>query len=161
MIALAQPLEIDAGRRDRLRGTSHEIRSRSSARHGSRTARCSVTDRDDVPAVCGRRAASPLIARLFDSVAPLVNTTSRNRAPMSAATCSRALFDGLAGLPAERMIPARRVAEVLREKRQHGIEHARIDRSRRVGVEIDGVHGVRSDRQYDSRQSKSTEITEN
>jgi hypothetical protein len=41
--------------------------------------------RDDV-----RRAyAVPLIARLFDSLAPLVKTISPADAPMSAATCSR------------------------------------------------------------------------
>ena len=52
-----------------------------------------VLDRggDDVPAARGRPPApAPRTARLFDSVAPEVNTMSSGRAPISAATCARA-----------------------------------------------------------------------
>ena len=48
-------------------------------------------DGDDVAsASSGARATAPAIARLFDSVAPLVKTMSRGRAPISAATWPRA-----------------------------------------------------------------------
>ncbi len=36
------------------------------------------------------KRAAPLMARLLDSVAPEVKTTSRGSAPISSATCSRA-----------------------------------------------------------------------
>ena len=89
----------------------------------------------------GAAPARPLIARLFDSVAPLVNTTSRKRAPISVGDLLARLLDRLAGLPAKGMISARRIAEVLRKKRQHRVEHARIDRSRGMGIEVDRFHG--------------------
>ncbi len=47
------------------------------------------------------------------------------------------LVDRLFGLPAERMVAARRVAEVLGEVRQHRLDHARIDRRRGVIVHVD------------------------
>ena len=47
-------------------------------------------DGDDVIALQPQRAATPLIARLFDSVAPLVKTISFALAPMQPATCRRA-----------------------------------------------------------------------
>ena len=47
------------------------------------------------------------------------------------------LFDRLFGFPPERMVAARRVAEVLREVRQHRLDDARIDRRRRVIVHVD------------------------
>src|SRR5206468_13019588 len=46
-------------------------------------------------------------------------------------------FHRLGGLPAEGMIPAGGIAEVLAEKRQHRVEHARIDGSGGVRVEVD------------------------
>ena len=47
--------------------------------------------RDEVVAPWpGGPATTPLIARLFASVAPEVKTTSRGSAPISAATCARA-----------------------------------------------------------------------
>ena len=64
--------------------------SRSSDRHGSSTAACSiavVTMWRPFPA-CDR--AIPFTARLSDSVAPEVKTISSGAAPMRAATCSRA-----------------------------------------------------------------------
>ena len=52
--------------------------------------------RDDViAALAAARRAAPLIARLFDSVAPLVKTISPAVAPMSAATVPAGLVDGL------------------------------------------------------------------
>ena len=48
-------------------------------------------DRDEViAAVAAAHARAPLIARLFDSVAPLVKTISPAVAPISAATSRRA-----------------------------------------------------------------------
>ena len=47
------------------------------------------------------------------------------------------LLDRLFGLPSKRMVAARRIAEVLGEVRQHRLDHARIDRRRRVIVHVD------------------------
>ena len=47
-------------------------------------------------------------------------------------------FDGGVGLPAEGVRPARRVAVVLAEIRQHRLENARIDWRAGVEIEIDG-----------------------
>jgi hypothetical protein len=44
------------------------------------------------------------------------------------------LLHGFARLPAEGMVAARRVAEVLGKKREHCLEHTRIDRRRSVRV---------------------------
>ncbi len=52
----------------------------------SRTAECSTA----ASTTCDPRSTAPHVAAAIDSVAPLVNTTSRLRAPNSAATCSRA-----------------------------------------------------------------------
>ena len=49
------------------------------------------------------------------------------------------LLDRLFGLPAPRVAAARRVAEALAEVRQHGFEHARIDRRGGVVVEVDAA----------------------
>ena len=54
----------------------------------SRTAECSTAAATNAPP--GVRRAAPKQAALIASVAPLVNTTSRGRAPNNAATCSRA-----------------------------------------------------------------------
>ena len=50
----------------------------------------------------------PLIARLLDSLAPLVKTISPALAPMSAATCAARDVDRLLRLPAKRVLLARR-----------------------------------------------------
>jgi hypothetical protein len=57
------------------------------ARTVSSTEACSIAD---VTAMPGRTASVPRIARLFASVAPLVNTISRGAAPTRAATSARA-----------------------------------------------------------------------
>ncbi len=50
--------------------------------------------------------------------------------------------NGLVSLPPIRVLPARGIAELLGEVRQHRLEHARIDRCRGVVVEIDRLcHG--------------------
>jgi hypothetical protein len=53
----------------------------------------------------------------------------------------------LLGLPPEAVAPARRVPEDLGEVRQHGLEHARVDRRGRMVVHVDalGRHGCSSD----------------
>ena len=48
------------------------------------------------------RSAAPQQAAAMASVAPLVNTTDRGRAPRSAATCSRAVLDGAPAPPCPR-----------------------------------------------------------
>ncbi len=52
----------------------------------SRTAECSTA----ASTTCEPRSTAPQVAAAMASVAPLVNTTSRLRAPNCAATCSRA-----------------------------------------------------------------------
>jgi hypothetical protein len=62
--------------------------SSASRRIGSSTAWCSAVQVMRCRPAAAR--AAPTTARLSDSVAPLVNTTSPGRAPIAAATCSRA-----------------------------------------------------------------------
>ena len=91
---------------DRRRDTSPEIR-RARARGRVEDGAVLGGNRDDVAAA--RRGAPPrcpLIARLFDSVAPLVKTTSRSRPPMSDATCSRACSTALPAFQPNWMVPA-------------------------------------------------------
>ena len=60
---------------------------RANAAEASRTAECSTAGTTTCPPA---RSAAPHTAAAMASVAPLVNTTSRGRAPSRAATCSRA-----------------------------------------------------------------------
>ena len=71
-------------------------------------------------------SATPLIARLSDSVAPLVKTISFGVGADQVGDLLARLLDRLLGLPAERMVAAGGVAEVLREVRQHRLDDARI-----------------------------------
>ena len=82
-------------------------------------------------------AATPLIARLLLSVAPLVKMISFAVAPIKAAICSRRFLDGLFRFPAERVVAAGGVAVLLGEVRQHRLDHARIGPRRRVVVHVD------------------------
>jgi hypothetical protein len=75
---------------------------------------------------------------LIASVEPDVKTISFGEAPISSATCVARLLDRLLRVPAERVAAARGVAEVLGEVGQHRVEHARIERRRRLVVEVDG-----------------------
>ena len=63
---------------------------RSSLAQGSRTARCSVSTVTTWFPRSLDASATPFRARLFDSVAPLVKTSSRAGAPISLATDARA-----------------------------------------------------------------------
>jgi hypothetical protein len=54
---------------------------------------------------------------------------------------SARLRDRIMGGPAIGML-ARRIAEFDRKPWQHGIEHGRVDRRRRVVVQVDGFHGI-------------------
>src|ERR1700687_929542 len=45
------------------------------------------------------------------------------------------------GLPPE-PVEARRVAEALAQRGEHGLQHAWVDGSRRVVIEVDAVHGA-------------------
>ena len=65
-----------------------------------------VLDRGQHDLVRGPRSAAPHTAAAMASVAPLVNTTSRRRAPSSAATCSRACSSATrAAMPSAWMRP--------------------------------------------------------
>src|SRR5262249_15564417 len=46
--------------------------------------------------------------------------------------------DCLLGLPSKRMVPARRIPEMLGVVRQHGLDDSRIDRCRRVIIHVNG-----------------------
>ena len=94
-------------------------------------------DRDDVIAASRLACAAPLIARLFDSVAPLVKTISPADALMSAAILRSRGVDRFLRFPAERVLARGGVAEPLAEVRQHRLEHTGIDGRGRVVIEID------------------------
>ncbi len=83
-------------------------------------------------------SAMPLMARLFDSVAPEVKMISLAVAPMSLAICSRAFSTAAFGFPAEAVVAAGGVAEDARQVGHHGLEHARVERRGRVVVHVDG-----------------------
>src|SRR6267142_707304 len=75
-------------------------------------------------------SATPLRARLIDSVPPEVKTSSfGSRAPSSVDCALR--------LPSERMVAAGRMPELLGEVRQHRLDHARVARRRRLRVHED------------------------
>jgi hypothetical protein len=76
--------------------------------------------------------AAPLIARLIASVPPLVKTISRGLALAS-------VVQPQAGL-APRAVDARRVAVMVGQVRQHGVEHLRPQRRGGGVVEVD-AHG--------------------
>jgi hypothetical protein len=78
------------------------------------------------------------MARLSDSVAPLVKMISRGVAPIRSAICLRALSTACFGFPAELVIAAGGVAEVLGEVGQHRVENARVHPRGGVIIEING-----------------------
>ena len=82
-------------------------------------------------------APTPLIARLLDSVAPLVKTISCAVAPISAAICSRAASTASSASQPNEWLRLAALPKRSREVRQHRLEHARIDRRRRVVVHVD------------------------
>ena len=73
------------------------------------------------------RRPIPLIARLFDSLAPLVKTISAGLAPISAATCARAASTRLLRLPPVGVLLAVGIAEAIAEVRAAS-SRARVDR---------------------------------
>ena len=94
---------------------------------------------DDVAAPTQR--ASPLMARLSDSVAPEVKTISSGSTPIAAATAP-ARGRPLRAPVRRRHGRARGVAEHLHEVGDHRVEHAGVHGRRRVAVEIDRkLHG--------------------
>ena len=85
-------------------------------------------DRDDVIAAVAQRVRDPFDRQVVGlGGAAREDDLARREAPMSAATCARARVDRLLRLPAVGVLPARGVAELLGEIRQHRLEHARID----------------------------------
>ena len=112
----------------------------------SRTHLCSVATVRSAGARFPRLAAiraAPLIAMLFDSVAPEVKMISRASAAISSATCARACFDGRFRLAAHHVLHAMGVAVVLREPRQHRFDYARVTPRGGLIIEIDGRVGTR------------------
>ena len=95
---------------------------------------------DDVT-VSPARASAPQIAVLTASVPLDVNTTSRGRAPNSAATCSRAVSTATR-VDAAFGVQATGIAVVVAEVRQHRVERARAQRRRRRVIEIRARHGA-------------------
>ena len=82
-------------------------------------------------------AATPLIARLLLSVAPLVKMISFAGRADQGGDLLAGLLDGRLRLPAEGVAAAGRVAELLGEVRQHRLDHARVGPRRRVVVHVD------------------------
>ncbi len=112
---------------------------RASRLIGSRTALCSEAA---VTRWLPRRVAaraSPLIARLFDSVAPEVKTISRASAPMARATCSRARSTASAASQPNRCETLAGIAVKLSEIRNHGLDDPGIGPRRRMIVKVDRV----------------------
>ena len=82
-----------------------------------------------------RQLATPLIARLFASVEPLVQTMVSGLALRIVAACAGLVHSGFGGPP--KTVPARRgVSEGFAEVGAHCLEHARIDGRGGVEVEI-------------------------
>ena len=111
-------------------------RSRSS---GSSTEGCSVATLTMWLPLRTSFSATPRMARLLLSVAPLVKTISLAAAPIAAAIVSRAASTASLACPAEGVGRAAGVAEGLGEVRQHRLQHPRIDRRGGVVVEVDGT----------------------
>ena len=104
--------------------------------HCIRTALCSVFWVMMCLPLALLKFAAPLIARLFPSVAPEVRTISFGSARSDSATCARACST-LPPPSSQSVRPAGRVAEVLRQERNHLLGDARIDRRSGRIVEID------------------------
>ena len=83
-------------------------------------------------------SAAPRRARLLLSVAPLVKTISLPRAPIAAATVSRAASTASFACRPKSWLRCRG-CQSLAEVRQHGLQHARIDRRGGVVVEVNGM----------------------
>ena len=133
---LGQLLQVQtAGRVDAERRNAESLPLHGPARieHGAMFG----GNRHDVPTSGGRARGEPLDGE----VVRLRRAAREDQIPEADVDERRNLlaraFDGLVGLPAIRVIPAGRVAEMLREIRQHDVEHPSIDRGGRVRVEID------------------------
>ena len=81
-------------------------------------------------------SATPRIAKLSDSVPPLVYTTSEGSALIRAATAARASSRAAFALLSE-VVDARGVAELVACRRHDGVDDVWADRGRRVVVEVD------------------------
>ena len=86
---------------------------------------------------------SPLMARLFDSVAPEVKMISRGFGADGRGDLLAGALDGLGRLPAEAMGDACRVAVKLSEIRQHRLDDPGIGPRRRMVVEVDRLGAAR------------------
>ena len=116
---------------------------RASRLTGSRTALCSETAVTRWLPRRRRARATPLMARLFDSVAPEVNTISLASAPIGRGDLLARALDRLGRLPAETMRDAGGIAVKLSEIRNHGLDDPGIGPCRRMIVEVDRVCAAR------------------
>ena len=81
-------------------------------------------------------AATPLIARLLLSVAPLVKITSLAARQWPCRDLTAGALDGLLGLPPERVGAARGVTVLLGEVQEHRIHHGAVRAGGRVIVHV-------------------------
>ena len=83
-------------------------------------------------------SATPLSARLFDSVAPLVKTISFAVAPIRLATCLRAFSVASSASQPKLWLRLAELPKMFGQVRPHRLKHARIDRRGGVVVHVDG-----------------------
>ena len=81
-------------------------------------------------------SATPLMARLSDSVAPLVKTISLGVAPIRSAICWRAFSTACSASQPKVWLRLAALPNFSREVGQHGLEHARIERRGGVVVHV-------------------------
>ena len=81
-------------------------------------------------------SAMPLIARLFDSVAPEVKMISLAVAPISLAICSRAFSTAASASHPNEWLRLAAFPNIVVKIRHHRLQHARIERRGRVIVHI-------------------------
>ena len=118
--------------------------SRSKRRHGSITALCSWTAVMMCPR-CSEPAgalayirAAPLMAMLFDSVAPEVKMISFGLSPQKIGDLRSCGVHSVFGFPAVRVVSAAGVAVNRGEVGEHGVHHPLVARGGRSMVKIDG-----------------------
>ena len=81
---------------------------------------------------------------MFDSVAPDVKTTSRRLGAEGGGDLLPRGRHGALGRPAVGVLARGGVSELARQPREHRLEDARVERRRRLVVQVDGppaVHG--------------------
>src|SRR5674476_1372607 len=104
--------------------------------------------------------AAPKMARLFDSVPPLVKMISLGFAPRNFAARSRASSSSARLAPD--VMDARRIAPDFAEERQHRVTHRQVERGRGVVIKINrSRHRLQSRRRREESQNKNERIGSN